>query len=145
VLLPHDPTTGPPLAPAAVADCPELADYLARCRPALEQRRGRWLRRWVERGRWWALLGVGPYCFAPYRVAWPAYGATRFTPRVFARPWQGQQALHAHIACSTHDEAQRLAADLAQPEVETYLRAFGTGGTRNFAQPGRVARLLAPG
>jgi hypothetical protein len=142
VLLPHDPTAGQPLTPAAVAACPELADYLAHCRPALEQRRGRWLRRWVERGRWWALLGVGPYCFTPYRVAWPAYGAARFTPRVFASPWQGQQALHAHIPCTTRAEAERLAEELRRPEVEAYLRAFGTGGTRNFAQPGRVARLL---
>jgi hypothetical protein len=142
VLLPHDPTTGRPLEPQAVDKCPELADYLAHCRPALERRRGRWLRRWVERGRWWVLLGVGPYCFAPYRVAWPAYGATRFTPRVFALPWQGQQALHAHIPCSTYEEAVRLAEDLSRPDVEAYLRAFGTGGTRNFAQPGRMARLL---
>jgi hypothetical protein len=50
--------------------------------------------------------------------------------------------LHAHIACETYDEAVALAAALGRPEVEAYLRAFGTGGTRNFAQPGRVARLL---
>jgi hypothetical protein len=108
----------------------------------LEARRGHWLRRWIERGRWWALLGVGPYCFTPYRVTWPAYGADRFTPRVVPSPWQGQQALHAHIACETYDEALALAAALGRPAVEAYLRAFGTAGTRNFAQPGRVARLL---
>jgi hypothetical protein len=84
VLLPHDPATGQPLTPEQVAIYPELAAYLDRCRPLLEGRRGQWLRRWINRGRWWALLGVGPYCFAPYRVAWPAYGATRFSPRVFA-------------------------------------------------------------
>jgi hypothetical protein len=144
VLLPHDPATGQPLTPAQVAACPELADYLHRCRPALEGRRGRWLRRWVERGRWWALLGVGPYCFAPYRVTWPAYGVAHFTPRVVPFPWQGRQALHAHIPCSTYEGAATIAAALGRPEVEAYLRAFGTGGTRNFAQPGRVARLIAP-
>src|SRR5262249_39137047 len=89
-----------------------------------------------------ALLGVGPYCFAPYRVTWPAYGATRFTPRVLPFPWQGWQALHAHIPCETFEEALQIAAALGRPEVEAYLRAFGTARTRNFAQPGRVARLL---
>ena len=89
-----------------------------------------------------ALLGVGPYCFAPYRVTWPAYGAAEFTPRVFASPWQGQQALHAHIPCDSAESAEALRTALARPEVEEYLQSFGTTGTRNFAQPGRVARLL---
>ena len=74
-------------------------------------------------------------------MTWPAYGATQFTPRVFAAPWQGQQALHAHISCNSLEEAESC-GPLAKPEVEEYLRAFGTAGTRNFAQPGRVARLL---
>ena len=142
VLLPHEPDSGQPLSPEPVAAHPELADYLHRCRPLLENRRGRWLRQWIDRDRWWALLGVGPYCFTPYRVTWPAYGATRFTPRVFAAGWQGQQALHAHVPCNSLPEAEALRTALAKPEVEEYLRAFGTGGTRNFAQPGRVARLF---
>ncbi len=142
VVLPHDPATGQPLTSEQLAGYPELAAYLNRCRPLLENRRGRWLGQWITRGRWWALLGVGPYCFAPFRVSWPAYGAVRFTPRVFPAPWQGQQALHAHVPCQSHEEAERLAMALGQPQVEEYLRAFGTAGTRNFAQPGRVARLL---
>jgi hypothetical protein len=141
-LLPHDPETGQPLSWEEVADCPDLAGYLNRCRPLLENRKGRWLRQWIDRGRWWTMLGVGPYCYTPYRVAWPAYGIAKFRPRVFAAPWQGQQALHAHIPCETREAAERLAAALGRPEVEDYLRAFGTAGTRNFAQPGRVARVL---
>ena len=142
VLLPHDPSTGQPLTPAQVAESMELVNYLERCRPLLENRRGQWLRRWIDRGRWWALLGVGPYCFTPYRVTWPAYGAGRFSPQVISFPWQGQQALHAHIPCESREEAEALRAELARPCVEEYLRAFGIAGTRNFAQPGRVARLL---
>lgn len=142
VLLPHSSMTGRPLTPEQVAEAPALADYLDRCRSLLENRRGRWLGRWIDRGLWWALLGVGAYCFTPYRVAWPAYGAARFTPRVFASPWQGQQALHAHIPCASRHDAMTLRTALARPEVEEYLQAFGTAGTRNFAQPGRVARLL---
>jgi hypothetical protein len=141
-LLPHDPATGQPLTQEQLHEWPELREYLDRSRPLLEARRGQWLRRWMDRGRWWALLGVGPYCFAPYRVSWPAYGAARFCPRVFAAPWQGQQALHAHMPCNTRQEAEALRTALARPEVEEYLRAFGTAGTRNFAQPGRVGRLL---
>jgi hypothetical protein len=142
VLLPHDPATGQPLSCEQVAGCPDLAEYLNRCRPLLENRKGRWLRQWIDRGRWWTMLGVGPYCYAPFRVAWPAYGTAMFRPRVFAAPWQGQQALHAHIPCETWQTAERLAAALDRPEVVEYLRAFGTAGTRNFAQPGRVARVL---
>jgi hypothetical protein len=146
VLLPHDPATGRPLTAEQVAAEPSLKAYLDRHRPALESRRGRWLGSWIGRGQWWALLGVGPYCFAPYRVAWPAYGADRFTPRAFGRwdgqPWQGRQALHALVPCDSRDEAERLAEGLKRPEVEAYLRAFGTAGTRSWAQPGRVGRLL---
>ena len=29
-----------------------------------------------------------------------------------------------------------------EPILAEYVKAFGTAGTRNFAQPGRVARLL---
>ncbi|HEY1377466.1 MAG TPA: hypothetical protein VGF55_11770, partial [Gemmataceae bacterium] len=53
-----------------------------------------------------------------------------------------QQALHAHVPCVSRKDAETLRVALGQPEVEEYLRAFGTAGTRNFAQPGRVARLL---
>lgn len=143
VILPHDPVTGQPLTAEQLALMPELEEYLLRHRLTLVRRRGSWLKQWIDRGRWWALLGVGPYCFSPFRVAWPAYGATRFTPQVFAAPWQGQQALHAHIACQSLAEAQRLAKALCDPRVERYLQSFGTSGTRNFAQPGRVTRLLS--
>lgn len=146
VLLPHDPATGRPLAAEQVAAEPELAAYLDRGRSALAGRRGRWLAAWIGRGQWWALLGVGPYCFAPYRVAWPAYGADRFAPRVFecwgGQPWQGRQALHAFVACDSRGAAEGLAAALGRPEVEAYLRAFGAAGTRSWAQPGRLGRLF---
>lgn len=143
VVLPHDQVTGQPLTPEQMELVPELEDYLLGHRLILERRRGSWLKQWIDRGRWWALLGVGPYCFSPFRVAWAAYGATQFTPRVFAAPWQGQQALHAHIPCQSLGEARRLAKALRDPRVEEYLQSFGTSGTRNFAQPGRVARLLS--
>ena len=61
---------------------------------------------------------------------------------MIAAPWQGQQALHAHIACDSLNEAERLGGRAGRPEMEEYLRAFGTAGTRNFAQPGRVAHVL---
>jgi hypothetical protein len=143
VVLPHDPMTGQPLTTEQVTTCPDLAAYLDRCRPLLENRPGQWLGQWLKRGRWWALLGVGPYCFTPYRVAWPAYGVTQFTPRVFAAPWQGQQALHAHIPCASREEAEALRRDLARPAVQEYLRSYCTAGTRNFAQPGRIRKLLS--
>ena len=64
-LLPHDPTTGQPLTPEQVAGCAELASYLERCRPLLENRRGQWLRQWIDRGRWWRCLASGRIASPP--------------------------------------------------------------------------------
>lgn len=147
VLLAYHKATGRPLTPDEVAREPLLADYLRTAQPLLARRRGQLLSRWLARGSWWALLGVGPYSFAPYRVAWEAYGRDRLEPREFGewdgRSWQGHQALHAYVPCPTHAEAERLAAALRAPAVTEYLRAFRTAGTRSWAQPGRVGRLLA--
>jgi hypothetical protein len=148
VLLACDEATGQPLSPPSVAREPLLADYLHRARPLLERRAGRLLSRWPERGIWWALLGVGPYSFAPFKVAWRAYGQDTFEPQLFdgleGRPWQGDQALHAYLPCETRDEAEKLLNALSDPRVTEYLRAFRMAGTRSWAQPGRVARLLQP-
>ena len=100
----------------------------------------------MRSGAWWACLGVGPYAFAPYKVAWSAYGSAEFAPRVFGRfrgrSWQGNQALHAYLPCSSLNEARRLRRELARPGTQEYLESFRMRGTRSWAQPGRIARLF---
>jgi hypothetical protein len=104
------------------------------------------LNTWLKRGLWWALLGVGDYSFAPFKVVWEAYGKDTFKPRVFSahngKPWQANQAMHAFIPCSTRDEAERLLDQLASSKIERYLRSLSMEGTCNWAQPGRIKRFL---
>jgi hypothetical protein len=147
ILLPHDEITGRPLSPAAVDACRPLREYLERHEGALSARKGTLIQSYVKRGLWWALFGVGPYCFSPYKVVWEACGARRLVVRVVGRDeegraWQGNQAMHAYFPCDDRASAEALRAQLASPAVEAYLASHRMEGTCNWAQPGRIARLL---
>jgi hypothetical protein len=142
ILLPHDTRTGRPLARDAIAKCKRAAAYLASHRDTLMRRKGTLINSQIGRGFWWALLGVGPYAFAPWKVAWEALGKKSFTPAVLDGRWQGNQALHAFCPCSSRQEAEALAAALRRTEVETWLKSSAMAGTCNWAQPGRIAQVL---
>lgn len=148
MLVPHDPESGRPLPAELVAAEPALARYLALHEARLRARRGPVLRRFVDAGRWWALLGVGPYSYAPFKVLWQAYGARAFAPVVLDNTtahgcWQGNQAMHAYVPASSRDEADALLERLRALEVDRRLAAHRMEGTRSWAQPGAIARLLA--
>ena len=143
VLVPHDTGTGRPLAWPALARHERAAAYLSRHRDTLMRRRGVLIGSHIAKGSWWALLGVGGYAFAPWKVAWEALGRRRFTPQVLEGRWQGNQALHAFCPCASRAEAEALAAALSRTEVEAWLRSSAMAGTCNWAQPGRIAQLLA--
>jgi hypothetical protein len=146
VLLPYDTDTGKPLTESALRSHPALWSYLLAHKDDLLARKGTMLHTWFKRGLWWALLGVGDYCFAPFKVVWEAYGKDTFNPRVFSahdgKPWQANQAMHAFIPCATRDEAERLLDQLASSKIERYLRSMSMEGTCNWAQPGRIKRFL---
>jgi methylase of polypeptide subunit release factors len=142
ILLPHDAQTGRPLAWDAIAKHERAAAYLAKHRGLLMRRKGTLINSQIGRGFWWALLGVGPYAFAPWKVAWEALGKKSFTPAVLDGRWQGNQALHAFCPCGTRQEADALAAALRRAEVETWLKSSAMAGTCNWAQPGRIAQVL---
>lgn len=146
VLLPYDTDTGRPLNESALRSHPALWSYLLAHKDELLARKGTMLNTWLKRGLWWALLGVGDYSFAPFKVVWEAYGKDTFKPRVFSahngKPWQANQAMHAFIPCSTRDEAERLLDQLASSKIERYLRSLSMEGTCNWAQPGRIKRFL---
>jgi hypothetical protein len=123
-----------------------LAEFWVPWKERLAARRGLYLGSQFKRGRWWALLGVGAYAFAPYKVLWSAYGQTRLEPRVWGprsddRVWQADQALQAYIPCPTRDQADQLAAFLGSDAVHGYLASFRDAGTRSWAQPGRLTPL----
>jgi hypothetical protein len=142
ILLPHDTRTGRPLAWSAIATYGGVAGYLNQHREMLASRKGTLIKTHIGRGFWWSLLGVGPYAFAPWKVAWEALGKKSFRPAVLDGRLQGNQALHAFCPCDSLPEAEALAAALGCTEVETWLRSSAMAGTCNWAQPGRIAQVL---
>lgn len=146
ILLPYDQQTGRPLDEAVLGRHPSLAAYLSSRKSQLLARKGTMLNTWMKRGMWWACLGVGEYCFAPFKVVWEAYGKSKFSPRIFdhvgGQPWQANQAMQAFIPCSTLAEAESLLDRLKNSNIESYLKSLSVEGTCNWAQPGRIKRFL---
>lgn len=146
ILLPYDDQTGRPLDKSAVLAHPFLLAFLESHKRLLTSRKGTLLNTWIKRGIWWACLGVGDYCFAPFKVVWEAYGKSHFNPRIFSshdgKPWQANQAMHAFIPCCSLVEAEDLLDRLINSNIEKYLKSLNSQGTCNWAQPGRIKRLL---
>jgi hypothetical protein len=146
ILLPHNTRTGKPLTEAEVRSHDVLWHYLSTHQERLAARKGTLIQSLVAKGLWWALLGVGAYSFMPYKVLWEAFGQKTFTPRVFAtiegQAWQGNQALHASICAASEGEAERICQELRQPYILTFLKSQRMDGTCNWAQPGRISKLL---
>jgi hypothetical protein len=147
ILLPYDKSTGRPLSWAQIKNHPSLAEYLTEKKPDLINRKGTMIRSSIEKGYWWAALGVGPYSFSPYKVAWQAYGKSEFKPILIGSnsglPWQGNQAMHAFIPCWCEADAKRIQSDLDTPLVTDFLKQLNGEGKCNWAQPGKVKKLLA--
>ena len=96
----------------------------------------------IDRGNWWALLGVGPYNFAPYKVVWEAYGRSSFKPRIFEGKYQANQSLQAFIPCKSLEQANEILDFLGQDEIEHYLKSFRMDGSMNLAQPGKINQIF---
>jgi hypothetical protein len=146
ILLPYDKGTGRPLDETALKSHPSLAAYFFSQKSQLLARKGTLLNTWIKRGMWWACLGVGEYCFAPFKIVWEAYGKSNFRPQIFGcadgQPWQANQAMQAFIPCSTLAEAEDLLDRLENSNIESYLKSLSVEGTCNWAQPGRIKRFL---
>jgi hypothetical protein len=96
----------------------------------------------IKRGNWWSLLGVGDYSFYPYKIVWEAYGRTEFHPKIFKGGWQANQSLQAFIPVKTMSEAKRILGLLKDKRVEEYLLSLKMEGTMNWAQPGKIKKLV---
>ncbi len=149
VLLPYNSLSGRPLELSELLAEPSLYAYLLKRKLILQGRKGVLINGWIKRGYWWALLGVGTYSFSPHKIMWEAFGRTLFTPRIFSGMgemcWQGNQALHAYIPMSNSAEAERVCERLRHPIVNKYLLSNSMEGTCNWAQPGKISRLLSVG
>lgn len=147
ILLPYHPETGKPLTWNEIGKWNTLKAYLQNAQEVLKSRKGMLLRSAINKGNWWALLGVGFYSFAPFKVIWQAYGKSDFTPIVLdnidGQMWQGNQAMHALIPCWTEQDAQRIKAALENPTIPVLLRQLNGAGRCNWAQPGKIKKILA--
>jgi hypothetical protein len=147
ILLPYDKNTARPLSWSQIKEYPALAEYLSDNKSLLLKRKGTMIRSSIEKGYWWAALGVGPYSFSPFKVAWQAYGKSEFKPIIVGShsglAWQGNQAMHAFIPCWSEADATRIHGALDTPLVTDFLKQLNGEGKCNWAQPGKVKKLLA--
>ena len=146
ILLPYHQQTGKPLTWYQIEQYPVLKDYLQKVQRVLQARKGTLLRTALKKGSWWALLGVGPYSFAPFKVIWEAYGKDQFNPIVLSsvegQMWQGNQSMHAFIPCWTERDAQQVKTALENPKIPALLRQLNGAGKCNWAQPGKIKKIL---
>lgn len=141
VLLPYN-KNGKPLDLKDLEKHPELHNYLLGFKKELESRKGSMIGAWMKRGYWWALLGVGAYNFKPFKIVWEAYGKKTFNPVIVDGRWQANQSLQAFIPVETLEEANRILSELQNPAIEDYLLSLKMEGTMNWAQPGKIKKLL---
>ena len=110
-------------------------------------RKGVLIRNQIAKGSWWALLGVGPYSFSPYKVIWQSYGKSQFSPVVLSgvsgQPWQGNQAMNAFIPCNSLENANKIKTDLGNPNILLLLEQLNGAGKCNWAQPGKSKKILS--
>lgn len=146
IIVPHF-DNGKPIDLETLKEEESLFTYLSKYKATLENRKGVLINTWIKKGFWWALLGVGQYSFAPYKVIWKAFGDNEFTPKLLFPdsnfgPWQGNQSLNAYIGVFNLDEAQEILHKLTNPVIQDYLSSMRMQGTCNWAQPGRMKKLM---
>jgi len=146
IIVPHF-ENGKPIDLETLKEEKALYAYLFKHKATLENRKGVLINTWIKKGFWWALLGVGPYSFAPYKIIWKAFGDSVFTPRLLfpdsnLGPWQGNQSLNAYIGAFELDAAQEILCKLTNPVIQIYLSSLRMQGTCNWAQPGRMKKLM---
>jgi hypothetical protein len=142
VLLPYSEKTGRPLNSHEIIKENLLWKYLKEHEKELRSRKGTLINVWIRKGIWWALLGVGEYNFYPHKVVWEAYGKTSFIPKIFSGRWQANQSLQAFMPMTDIKEATKILKLLSNEFVEQYLLSHKMGGTMNWAQPGKIKKLL---
>ena len=141
VLLPYN-DAGKPLSKNELDNNVLLYNYLSGKKDKLANRKGVLINAWIKKGIWWALLGVGNYNFSEYKIVWQAYGKKSFKPILFKGRWQVNQSLQAYIPCSDKLLASQILSDLSSDWVERYLLSLKMEGTMNWAQPGKIKKLL---
>ncbi len=146
ILIPHF-ESGKPIDLETLKRDKALFNYLSKYQSVLQNRKGVLINTWINKGFWWALMGVGEYSFASHKIMWKAFGDSIFIPKVLTPDsalgsWQGNQSLNAYIGVSTLKEAKQVLEKLTDPMIQEYLSSLRMQGTCNWAQPGRMKKLM---
>lgn len=147
IIVPHF-ENGKPLDITTLKEEEEsLFNYLLKYKMQLQNRKGILINTWINKGFWWALMGIGEYSFLPYKIMWKAFGDNMFSPKLLFPnkdfgSWQGNQSLNAFIGASTLVEAKEIQSKMTNPLIQDYLSSMRMQGTCNWAQPGRMKKLM---
>lgn len=147
IIVPHFPNGKPLDITTLQEEETELFNYLSKYKTQLQNRKGVLINTWINKGFWWSLMGVGAYSFPPYKIMWKAFGDNVFTPKLLYPDsnfgsWQGNQSLNAYISAQTIEEAQTILNKLTNPLIQDYLSSLRMQGTCNWAQPGRMKKMM---
>ncbi|MBI2968961.1 MAG: SAM-dependent DNA methyltransferase [Bacteroidetes bacterium] len=142
VVLPYN-TNGRPLTVSQLVKEEKLMAFLMMHKNHLLTRKGIMINTWIKRDIWWALFGVGEYNFYPYKIVWESYGKKEFIPKIFPGYWQANQSLQAYIPVHSLPEANQVLHSLQDKKIEEYLLSLKMEGTMNWAQPGKIKKLIA--
>jgi hypothetical protein len=146
IFLPYDSATGRVIDTERIKEIKGYSFLLSQS-SRLSQRKGTLISSAINKGLWWSLLGVGPYSFAPYKIIWQAFGKRNFRPILLSeydgQPWQANQAMQAFIPCWTKADAERVLIALRNPYIETLLFEMNGEGKCNWAQPGKMKKVLS--
>ncbi len=135
LLLPYS-EKGKPLSELELRRYPELYEYIKFHRQVLMSRKGRMIGKFIEKGFYWALLGVGIYNFYPSKIVWEACGKTEFRPMLFEGKWQVNQSLQTYIPFKDKKMCDRVFQKLHTTGIECILKSMNMGGSMCYAQPG---------
>ncbi len=121
---------------------PLLNNYLHGVKSLLIHRRGKFLKSQIEKGCFWALLGVGLYNFRPFKIVWEAYGKHEFIPLIFEGNWQVGQALYAYLSFDDIQTCKSVFEQLVRADIGKILNRMQMGGTMSWAQPGIMSNFF---
>ncbi len=141
VLIPYH-ANGKPLKPNEIQMHGELWQFLNNYKNILQNRRGLMINAYIQKGVWWALLGVGDYNFKSYKIIWQSYGKREFDPQIFDGHFQANQSLQCFMAFNDRPTAEFILQQLNAPMVKKYFKNFAMDGTMGFAQPGKLKKIL---
>ena len=135
VILPYN-ENGKILTEKQIKNHPHMHSYFKSNKDVLGARKGTLIRHQIENGLFWALLGVGPYCFYPYKIVWEACGKKDFYPRIFEGMWQANQALQVYMPFTDRILCKEIINKMNEAGISEMLSTMNLGGSMCFAQPG---------